>query len=81
VPAIDTVTGADISADGRRVALCSYREVMVFELGEADATALAGEPVRRISFQASGVEACAWDGEDILLVSEDRGLYRVSISH
>jgi hypothetical protein len=81
VPAIDTVTGADISADGRRVALCSYREVMVFELGEADATALAGEPVRRISFQASGVEACAWDGEDILLVSEDRGLYRVSLSH
>ncbi len=77
VPAIDTVTGADISADGRRVALCSYREVVVLELGEKGVEALAGEPVRRILFQASGVESCAWDGEDILLVSEDRSVYRV----
>jgi hypothetical protein len=62
VPAIDTVTGADISADGRRVARCSYREVVVSELGDTGLTALAGEPVRRISFQASGVEGGAWDG-------------------
>ncbi|MCU0982735.1 MAG: hypothetical protein MUF25_26540 [Pirellulaceae bacterium] len=30
---------------------------------------------------ASGVEGCAWDGEDLLLVSEDRSLYRTSLSH
>jgi hypothetical protein len=81
VPAMDTVTGADITADGRRVALCSYREVVVFELGNRGVEALAGEPGQRIHFLASGVEGCAWDGEDLLLVSEDRSLYRTSLSH
>jgi hypothetical protein len=77
VPAIHTVTGADISADGRRVAICSYREVVVFDLGRAGVEALAGEPLQRIPFRAPSVEGCAWDGDDLLLVSEDRSLYRV----
>jgi hypothetical protein len=79
VPAINIVTGADISADGRRVALCSCREVVVFELGEDGVEALAGEPKQRIPFRAPEVEGCAWDGDDILLVSEDRSLYRVRL--
>lgn len=79
VPAIHTVTGADISPDGRRVALNSYREVVVFNLGETGVTALAGKPVHRIPFRAPAVEGCAWDGEDLLLVSEDRSLYRQSL--
>lgn len=78
VPAIHSVTGADISADGRRVAICSYQHVVVFQLRDAGVTALADEPVRRIAFRAPGVEGCAWDGDDLLLVSEDRSLYRVA---
>jgi hypothetical protein len=76
VPAIHTVTGADISADGRRVAMCSYQHMVVFLIREAGVTALAGEPERRIAFRAPGVEGCAWDGDELLLVSEDRSLYR-----
>jgi hypothetical protein len=39
--------------------------------------ALSGEPACRIPFRAPAVEGCAWDGEDLLLVSEDRSLYRL----
>jgi hypothetical protein len=77
VPAIHTVTGADISADGRRVAMCSYQHVVVFLLRDAGVTALAGEPERRVAFRAPGVEGCAWHGDDLVLVSEDRDLCRV----
>lgn len=78
VPAIATVTGADISPDGCRVALNSYREVVIFKLGRTGVMALAGEPACRIPFRAPAVEGCAWDGDDLLLVSEDRSLYRVN---
>jgi hypothetical protein len=79
VRAVKIATGADISADGRWIAVCTYREAFVFERRGEIAEALAGQPAMRIPFQASGVEACAWQNQDLLLVSEDRSLYRLAL--
>lgn len=77
VPGINIVTGADISADGRRVAVCSYHEVAIFAFGNDGVDAMADKPASRIPFQAAGIESCAWDGDDVVLVSEDRAVYRI----
>lgn len=69
----EPVTGADLSPDGRRLVVCSTREVAVYERGDSGSWTLN----RRLRHGGSGVEAIAWDGADLLLASENRTLYRV----
>lgn len=68
------VTGADLSADGRRLAVCSYDAVGVFERGPGG----GWSPLARARFRGGdGIEAIAWDGDDLVLAGEGRGLYRI----
>ena len=71
------VTGADISPDGRRIAVVTYRDVAIYELSQDVPAALRLAPTTRIPFRAPAIEGCCWQGDDLLLVSEDRSLYRV----
>jgi hypothetical protein len=72
-------TGADVSADAKRLALLSYDAVFVFELAAGQQDPFAGE-VHRIALNprhVDQVEAVTWDGEELLLVNEDRALFRI----
>src|SRR5262249_34457600 len=68
----EAVTGADLSADGRRLAICGYEVARVYER--------AGEtwkPIGAARYQADQVEAICWDGDDLILAGEGRGIYRI----
>jgi len=68
------VTGADLSRDGRRLVVCSTDAVGVFLRDGRDGwTAVT---LRRFR-SGDQVEAVAWDGGDILLAGEGRGVFRI----
>lgn len=70
---VEAVTGATLTADGRRLAVSTDRSVRVFEATAAGGWAPAGS----LAHQAPDVEAITWDGEDLIVASEDRSVYRV----
>lgn len=74
------VTGADISADGTRLALCSYAYAVEFQLKpDVDWSTLDQQPRKVMTFRRTGIEACAYDGEHLLMFSEDRRVYRMKL--
>jgi hypothetical protein len=71
-------TGADVSTDGKHLALLSYDAVFVFEL-TAGQPPFAGE-VHRVAFDpghVDQVEAVTWDGAWLLVVNEARAVFRI----
>jgi hypothetical protein len=67
-------TGAALSADGQRLAVCSSEgEARVYERAPKN----AWRPIGNVRFKEGGVEAICWDGNDLILASEDRGIFRV----
>lgn len=70
---LEPVTGADLSADGHRLAVCSYRVTRVYARRTNGSWSLIGET----RYPNSTVEAICWDGDDLLLASEDRDLFRI----
>jgi hypothetical protein len=71
----EPVTGADLSADGRFLAACSSGVARVYA-PDGDS---AWRPVGTVPFTvADSIEAIAWDGADLILVGEGRGVYRIA---
>ena len=68
------VTGADLSPDGRRLVVCSTHGVGVFLRSGRDGWTAFGQVSYRSGDQ---IEAVAWDGYDVLLAGEGRGVFRV----
>ena len=66
-------TGADLSADGRRLAVCALGEVRVYRR-DADGRWL---PEAKLKGPKGQVEAIAWDGADLMLANEERELFRI----
>ena len=74
-------TGADLSQDGRRLAVCSYRYAVQFRLGpDAKWSELDQQPRDVLTFRRTGIEACAYDGDRLLMFSEGRQIYRVKFA-
>ncbi|HLQ47286.1 MAG TPA: hypothetical protein VK137_21255, partial [Planctomycetaceae bacterium] len=77
------ITGAALTPKRDRLALCSYDYVRVFELsGEnfTDDKALGHLdrcPNRVMRFAATQTEGCEWDGDNLILVSEDRQIFEI----
>ncbi len=72
------ITGAALSPQQDRLAVCSYDYVRVIELSGDDSWQKLDEcPSRVIRFAPTQVEGCEWDGDDLLLVSEDRAVYSI----
>lgn len=73
-------TGADVSADGRWLAVSSYRSILLFEAPtEGDdwfARPHSTIPLR--VWSTNQVEAIAWDGNDLVLTNEPGSVFRVS---
>lgn len=70
----EPATGADLSADGRRLAVCSLDVCRVFERAGPKA---AWRLVGGLRYRRDGIEAIAWDGDDLMLASEPGRLYRI----
>jgi hypothetical protein len=74
---VEPATGADLSADGRLLAVCGNRATRVYERADGrswDSLRLLAEVVH----EPLGVEGVAWDGMDLLHVSEGRGVDRIA---
>jgi hypothetical protein len=70
---LHTVTDACLSADGRRLALISYGYAAKIALQKDEILDKLKEKtpqVRRFS-KTHDVEGCGWDGDDLLLITED----------
>jgi hypothetical protein len=71
----EPVTGADLSADGRFLAACAPGVVRIYA-PEGDA---AWTLVGTVRFPVADlIEAIAWDGADLILAGERRGIYRIA---
>jgi hypothetical protein len=70
----EPATGASLSADGRRLAVCSPSAARVYEReGRGPWSLLA-----TVRYQGgSDIEAICWDGPDLLLAGEGRNVYRI----
>jgi hypothetical protein len=72
---VEPATGAALAPGGRRLAVCSYKVVRVYgrEATGSDKWGL----LATLPYEADGVEAVTWDGDDLILASEGRTLYRI----
>lgn len=70
----EPATGASLSTDGRRLAVCSLAVARVYE---RDLRGSPWRPVGEVRYRADGIEAIAWDGPNLILTGEGRGIYRV----
>jgi len=74
---VEPATGADLSADGRLLAVCGNRVTRVYE--RADARSWDGlRLVAEVFHEPLGTEGVAWDGYDLIHVSEGRGVDRIA---
>ena len=72
------VTGADLHSDGHLLALLSYRSLYLF-VRETDGPRHFRQ-VRRIPLRTRRTrlaEGVAWDGDDLIIVNEQRYLFRI----
>ncbi|HVW03201.1 MAG TPA: hypothetical protein VHB77_22760 [Planctomycetaceae bacterium] len=80
VPGLEYVTGASLSNDGRRLALCSYRYAAVYALpATGDRWQLDKLEPRVMRFGPTAIEDCCWNGNELLMVSEDRTIYALDV--
>ena len=70
----EPATGADLSSDGRRLAVVTTKAARVYEPGPSG----GWSTVATVRFDAPDVEAICWDGLDLILASEDRSIYRIA---
>ncbi|HUU81960.1 MAG TPA: hypothetical protein VM243_00525 [Phycisphaerae bacterium] len=77
---LGSITGGDISADGGRLAVTTPFALYVYSLDQ-DGRLVADENPSIVRFPRCGVEACCFDGRDVILASERREIYRVTAAH
>jgi hypothetical protein len=70
------VTAADVSADGKRLAVLTYNAVWVFAIRGRTDNFLKGK-ASRCAIAMGQCEAICFDGNDLIVSSEQRGLYRI----
>lgn len=75
----EPATGADLSPDGTRLAVCSYEVARVYRKN-AEGTWRPVETARFEHLRRAGIESIAWDGDDLLLAGENRDVFRWSRS-
>jgi hypothetical protein len=75
---VEPATGADLAADGRTLAVCSLEVARVYERTDRDSDRWT--LIGAVRYEADQVEGIAWEGDDLILVGEGRGLYRIPSS-
>jgi hypothetical protein len=70
----EPATGAALSDDRTLLAVCSETVTRIYERGDKTPWRLLAE----VRYQPLPVEGIAWDGRNLILVAEGRGLFRLS---
>ncbi len=71
---VEPATGASLSNDGRLLAVCAATVTRIYQRD-----ALGGwAPLASVRYDSLPVEGVAWDGMDLILVSEGRGVDRMT---
>ena len=70
---VEPATGADLSSDGKRLAVVTTKAARVYEPDSSGGWSL----IATVEYKAHDVEAICWDGLDLILASEDRSIYRI----
>ncbi len=71
---IEPATAADLSRDGRHLAVASTHATRVYERDRSGGWKLVGA----VPHRSDVMEALCWDGDDLILAGEGRGLYRIA---
>ncbi len=74
LPILSPVTGADISADGKTLAVIGCCGLNLFHLSGDVASAASATPLH-LGFLKSNIEACCFVSGGVLATSEDRRIY------
>jgi hypothetical protein len=73
------VTGADVTPDGRFLAVLTYHALYLFER-PVEGDDYLSKPLRRIELDPEVFEQCeavAWDGADLVVTNEQRAIFRL----
>lgn len=73
------IADAAISPDSKRLALTNKFYSVIFQLPTGKVTDILTSPPTYYEYDLHKVEGCAWDGNDLILISEDRKIYRLPI--
>ena len=77
LPAI-LATAADVSADEKRLVICSYFSLWVFPIDGSDKF-VDYSAAKSVRYQTDGrIEGCCFAGDDVLLVAEDGRVFRIT---
>jgi len=79
IPVYAMITGGDISHDGQRLVLSSYRALVIFEGVALPDQWVQTDPVV-YPLNAGQVEGVAWKGDMLFLSNEQREIFRISRS-
>lgn len=72
---VEPATGADLSRDGRFLAVCAHDAARVYERSAGMKTWRLKGAVR---FADRHIEAICWDGADLIVAGEDRDVFRIA---
>lgn len=70
----EPATGADLARDGRRLAVCAGDVARVYERIEGGEWRL----LAAVRYRPQAIEAICWEGNDLVLASEEREMFRIS---
>jgi hypothetical protein len=70
---VEPVTGASVSSDGSRVAVCAGSVTRIYSKTPEQPWPLLSE----VRYQAHPFEGIAWDGDDLILVAEGGPIARI----
>lgn len=78
IPGLNVVTDAALTPDGKRLALCSYDWAAQFNLDtDEPLSKLKDKKPTVVRFPPTEIEGCAWDGDELIMVSESRDVYAI----
>ena len=69
--------GADVSLDGKRLVVCTGEALWVFDVDPDGAVPKDKKP-NEVTFPLCSAEACCFDGKDVILLTEQGNLFRVT---
>ncbi len=78
-PEMLMIADASISPDGQRLALVNKFYTVLYTLPNSKITDILTNQPTYYEYDLYKVEGCAWEGDDLILISEDRRIYRLPL--
>ena len=78
-PEMLMIADASVSLDGQRLALVNKFYTVLYTLPKGKITDILTSQPTYYEYDLYKVEGCAWEGDDLILISEDRRIYRLPL--